>query len=419
MEISWSAGTPSVVVDVRPGALHSVWGYGSPAEAADFHAAHGGSLYYQSQSGLSGAGRVPDRPYLVQAAMLRTDVAKPSLPKGGEIPGMHGIRIIALTEGLRTLDQVLVVDTRHGDKRVYVTWRESATTLIRDILQDVATVATDESTMDLTSWGMHWSTNNRLVKTTIPVAVYVPRGMPRGTPRKWGKTSLRRALELVFWSNLYSKELATAVATSGSGEWWLGLGLGMLKDRDGAARIFRMAGGIAREEIKPFDILTGSPWATFTGDGLRYITLQEGEYRINRMDGWQWVTDATDAWAAMDSKEYVRSIKTEYTGLEAELFAAILADGRERLAAIAQTVGLGDDLSDALEVLIPDAPLDRVVRALEAHQAELARQAPATAGDVDGAECVKVMLYALGWTKPKPVTQPDVLEDWERELLEG
>lgn len=68
IELSWGGGTFDVLLDVRIGQLFPYFG------GVEFHTRYGGTNYYRSCSGASGAGWVSAHPYLVKLMTYRTDV---------------------------------------------------------------------------------------------------------------------------------------------------------------------------------------------------------------------------------------------------------------------------------------------------------------------------------------------------------
>jgi len=78
MEISFGGGATSAILDLRNGTVEIYNG------GEEFHARLGGRQYYRSRSGHSGAGWLPDAPYLVKLGTIRRDAQDwydPILPR--------------------------------------------------------------------------------------------------------------------------------------------------------------------------------------------------------------------------------------------------------------------------------------------------------------------------------------------------
>ena len=69
MKVEFGGGNISVVLDLRNQQIR----YYESGSVDEFHAALMGETYYRSRSGASGAGNIPDRPWLRAAGTYRTD----------------------------------------------------------------------------------------------------------------------------------------------------------------------------------------------------------------------------------------------------------------------------------------------------------------------------------------------------------
>jgi len=92
MQLKYGGGGMSVFIDMRLGRL---WTY-TGATAKRIHQQYGGSQYYQSGSGLSGAGNIPGHPAIRELSTYRTDTGMAGLPNLGELPeAFPGLIIMA------------------------------------------------------------------------------------------------------------------------------------------------------------------------------------------------------------------------------------------------------------------------------------------------------------------------------------
>jgi hypothetical protein len=82
MDINYGSGRISVILDLRNGWLH-IYGSSHDDDIAGLHRRLGGKTYYRSRSGYSGAGWLPNAPYLAAVGTIRrdaTDWYSPGLP---------------------------------------------------------------------------------------------------------------------------------------------------------------------------------------------------------------------------------------------------------------------------------------------------------------------------------------------------
>ena len=265
IDLDFAAAYPAAIVDLATGQV-AIYGGVEAAEA--LHARRGGRLYYQSLSGLSGAGWIPAGPTIRRCAVLRTDEGRPRVPNAGEI--FPGVRLIVPTRGLGWARRGLVLVLRGQD--VFVASGEwELNQLLPAILRGERPEGGREVT--LTSWYAPWD-GATYQERKLLVTVHDPRSFLR---RGLGKLSPRRVLELLLWQELYWPDQVDSEATT---PWHSELGLAVGHDGE----VYHAAGGILRRRgnVERAVLQEECPWAFFLQDSLDYIVQRDGEFRLVR-----------------------------------------------------------------------------------------------------------------------------------------
>ncbi len=261
MKLEFGAGNADAVLDL---AKCKVEMYNEAGlESNPFHVRFGGRQYYTSHSGLSGAGWIADRPDLRPVAVLRTDVSRPKVPSVTET--LPGFRVVVMTKHLqRERFPLLVV----RDREVLVLFDELE-------LEDVFLGKHEFESVqefELTSWTETHS--GQMSERNLTIAVRYDGKLTR----HWGKLSLRRVLELLFWNDLFQKGAATVYADKE--EPFYG-DLGLHRAADG--RLYRSTGGILRypveETIEALEAETGLKFYD-VGGCFAHIVEEDGVFRV-------------------------------------------------------------------------------------------------------------------------------------------
>ncbi len=272
LEIAFDVQGWSVILDLTTGQVHR---FTSPTgrftrgdnPSQSLFDVLGGSQYYGSLSGASGAGWVPARPGRFVLPGLRHSVAKPSVPKGGELLG--GLRAVDLGLAKAWGEYHGLVVFVDGDSVAIVPdWGVS------DFLRRWA--AGEEPLeptrkVRLTSWTTRWRAGwddrgDALEEVTIDVTV------SGRLPRDYG-LSERRVLELLFWERLYDPAAHTQQESHDS--YWVE-GLGLARAVDG--HLYHQGGGILRRPVAEgaLDTREGvekiAPWTKVVSDDLAYVS---------------------------------------------------------------------------------------------------------------------------------------------------
>ena len=276
MQLSFGSGNAAAILDLASCQVE-MYNKGG-LEANSFHARFGGRQYYASQSGLSGAGWIPDRPDVRPVGVLRVDVARPVVPSRAE--ALPGIRLVVCTAHLKRDEQLPLLVVR--DREVAVVYPDQ---LREALLGTLGLEHTQEVT--LTSWVKPWDTANEMVERRLDIAV----AWGDWKPSRWGKLSLRRVLELLFWNELFQKE-ASAVYRRSYEPFFEDLGLHR-SETDG--RLYRSVGGILRHkvnaDIASLEAETGQKFWSVGEDRnilVRVDNSETGEFRLRHSAETDW-----------------------------------------------------------------------------------------------------------------------------------
>ncbi len=263
MDLRFGSGDAEALLDMTTQRVVMV---NDPETLGKFAEQQGGRLYYQSRSGLSGAGWVPNRLTLRPCGVLRTDVARPSIPTAEET--LPSLRIIVPTQHLRRDESApLIVVQRHQQERprVFLLAEHQLPSLLRGELPEGG-----GREVELTSWVSSGSGRLYERKLVVDVVARWP----------WPKRAIgfRRMLELVFWDELYDGAAEDRSEEHQNG-WRKPLGLALGAD----GRLYRAAGGILREPVrvtKPA-LQAAAPWVFFFEDLLCYLAEAESGFWVH------------------------------------------------------------------------------------------------------------------------------------------
>ena len=248
MDITYGGGDSAAVLDLTTG---KVVMYNQPAaesaEVTDLHERFGGQQFYRSNTGLSGAGFVPSSISLRQCGVLRTDVARPRIPWEGET--LPGLRLVVPTRHLKREQEAPLIVVRGQNVFLVSEWG------LGEFLKGEHEMR-KRLEITLTTWAHPYRDASYMQERRLVVVVHA------NYHYKFGKLSLRRVLELLFWSDLYDPQ-ATNVYESSTSPWRSGLGL--LVGADG--QTYHAAGGILRQraELTPEALQSACPWVRFVG----------------------------------------------------------------------------------------------------------------------------------------------------------
>jgi hypothetical protein len=144
IELSWGGGTFDVLLDLRYRCLYA---YSGVDQAAAVHlmagGVAGGQNYYRSQTGLSGAGWVPARPYLMKVSGYRVDVVRPTVPPPESWAGGICVPIDYGTGAIVERWPVLATRDQHGDGVIYADQTSFLAARIGDAEVDAQDVVVD------------------------------------------------------------------------------------------------------------------------------------------------------------------------------------------------------------------------------------------------------------------------------------
>lgn len=266
MQLSFGSGNAAAILDLASCQVE-MYNKGG-LEANSFHARFGGRQYYVSQSGMSGAGWIPDRPDIRPVSVLRTDIVRPEVPVCVET--LPGLRVVAFSDHLeRNQLPLLVVQERGGKKVVSVVYPHD----LREFLTGTHELPRERE-LTLSSW---YPSGGEMFERRLDVAVRYEHGIGG----RWGKLSLRRLLELLFWRELFSKEAAINYVSKGEPFFET---LGLHRAVDG--RLYRNVKGILRYPVRDTsESLTGETGQRFYRVGnvegdLAYVDEYGGKFRL-------------------------------------------------------------------------------------------------------------------------------------------
>jgi hypothetical protein len=114
IELEWGGGNFSVVLDIRNGG--KLYAYSSSKAAEKLHEELGGANYYESVTGLSGAGWIPARPYLRLLSTYRCDASVADMAEGIPNAGVGPVVPIDYRRGIVPLDEFPAVVLESGDE---------------------------------------------------------------------------------------------------------------------------------------------------------------------------------------------------------------------------------------------------------------------------------------------------------------
>ena len=275
MQLSFGSGNAAAILDL---ASCQVEMYNEPGlEGNTFHARFGGRQYYASLSGMSGAGWIPDRPDIRPVGVLRADVSRPAVPSRAE--ALSGVRLVVLTKHLQRDQRLPLLVIR--DREVAVVYPQQ----LREALLGTLELEQTQK-VTLTSWVK--LSNERMYERKLDIQV----AWSGHKPRRWGKLSLRRVLELLFWNELFQKE-ASAVYRRSYEPFWEDLGLHR-SEADG--RLYRSVGGILRhpveETVEAVEAETGQKLLSLGEDSDILVRVdndpETGEFRLRHSAETDW-----------------------------------------------------------------------------------------------------------------------------------
>lgn len=263
MELSFGDGQAEAILDMT---TCRVVMYNAPSEKSEevrgLHDRFGGRQYYNSLSGRSGAGSLPNSILVRPCGVLRTDVARPAVPSITET--LPGLRLVVPTRRLER-EQFAPLIVVQGDAVTFLSDHE----LPAFLKGEWEPARTKE--VELTSFVRDPFGNElfraKLVESRLKVQVR----WAQWTRPAFGQLGLRRVLELLFWKRLYVKGLI-----AGASPWQRHLGLA--QGTDGV--VYHAAGGILRRkaELTREALQSACPWVKFVSDELAYITERDGEF---------------------------------------------------------------------------------------------------------------------------------------------
>ena len=300
MQLNFGSGNATAIVDL---ASCQVEMYNEAGlEANSFHARFGGRQYYASLSGLSGAGWIPDRPDIRPVGVLRADVSRPAVPSRAE--ALPGVRLVVLTKHLQRDPWLPLLIVR--DREVAVVYPDQ----LREALLGTLGLERTQK-MTLTSW-VRSPDGESMFERKLDITV----SWNDHRPRRWGKLSLRRVLELIFWNELFQKE-ASAVYRRSYEPFWEDLGLHR-SEADG--RLYRSVGGILRHPVEgtiaALEAETGQKLLSFGESNLLVRVDNDpdtGQFRLRH--------SAETDWKSKSSRTGVRPIRIGFADA-LEIFAS-------------------------------------------------------------------------------------------------
>ena len=131
IDLSWGDGGFSVILDIRNGELYP---YSSKEAAQELHERLGGNNYYVSNSGASGAGWCPNRPYLYVLGTYRVDVTLPTMAGSFWLPeGEHDVYAPIVYRGNRIADEYPVIRKRAGSPPIMLPISQAVSLVIGDV----------------------------------------------------------------------------------------------------------------------------------------------------------------------------------------------------------------------------------------------------------------------------------------------
>lgn len=113
IDLNWGGGEFSVLLDIRTNKLYA---YSDSETVKQLHEELGGKNYYESLTGLSGAGWVPARPYLRLLSTYRTDASIEDMSFGIPNAGVGPVVPIDYFAGTVPLDEYPAVVLEAGDE---------------------------------------------------------------------------------------------------------------------------------------------------------------------------------------------------------------------------------------------------------------------------------------------------------------
>ena len=314
MQLNYGSGNAMAILDLASCQVE-MYNKGG-LEGNPFHARFGGRQYYASLSGLSGSGWIPDRPDIRPVGVLRADVSRPAVPSRAE--ALPGTRVVVCTAHLQRDEQLPLLVIR--DREVAVVYPDQ----LREAL--LGTLELEHSQeVNLTSW-VKASDKERMVERRLDIKV----AWGDWKPSRWGKLSLRRVLELLFWNELFQKE-ASAVYRRSYEPFWEDLGLHR-SETDG--RLYRSVGGILRHKVEgdiaSLEAETGQKFWSVGEDRnilVRVDNSDTGEFRLRHSAETDWKSSRSgvrplrlglaDALEIFSSASVPPSLVVELEGLQA------------------------------------------------------------------------------------------------------